>query len=315
MEKLFKNLKQALFLVFDLLLTLASLLLLVTSFLAVCMRAQNKFLSFGIVQSRSMENSGLYVGDVVFARREESYRKGDVIVFYRLPSLYGFPVEEVHIGNAPIWIHEIVDEATDELGRRTYLTKGSSNAADDGAYVPEDFILGKAKRLPTLVSRVMNYLSTAKGVWLLVVLPAAVLLVYLVWDFVLQILTYPKTPPEEEIDADLYLSGISPSRNAVSDGIPNGIPNGISAEIPGAGLMFPQATESAAKYNGEARFLGFVTKPYEIVANDGRRIRLCDSLYAVLEIGGVQRTVPAVFLPPPAQNTLPKDIVGTGGGQ
>lgn len=38
-------------------------------------------LRFGVIRSKSMEASELYVGDVVFVNREDQYDVGDVIVF------------------------------------------------------------------------------------------------------------------------------------------------------------------------------------------------------------------------------------------
>lgn len=112
-----------------------------------------------------MQSSGLNKGDVVAVRPQDGYRAGDIIVFYRAPERYGEAYDPSI--RAEIWIHEIIDVRTDSLGRQTYLTKGSSNAADDGFYVPQDFVLGTAARLPGALSAFFGLLPPPRGsgVW------------------------------------------------------------------------------------------------------------------------------------------------------
>lgn len=114
----------------DVIFTLVLLLSLFAAVTALGFRAGGRFMGLGIVQSGSMQNSGLNKGDVVAVRPQDEYRAGDIIVFYRAPERYGEAYDPSI--RAEIWIHEIIDVRTDSLGRQTYLTKGSSNAADDG---------------------------------------------------------------------------------------------------------------------------------------------------------------------------------------
>lgn len=179
----------------DVIFTLVLLLSLFAAVTALGFRAGGRFMGLGIVQSGSMQNSGLNKGDVVAVRPQDEYRAGDIIVFYRAPERYGEAYDPSI--RAEIWIHEIIDVRTDSLGRQTYLTKGSSNAADDGFYVPQDFVLGTAARLPGALSAFFRFTASAAGIWCLVIVPCAILLVYLAWDLVM-LLTQKREVPEGE---------------------------------------------------------------------------------------------------------------------
>ncbi len=148
-------------------------------------RVSGRFTGYGTVQSGSMTASGLNIGDVVRVRPQDGYSVGDVIVFYRAPESYDEPFDEDKTEGCEIWIHEVIDVRKDNLGRSVYLTKGSSNPTDDGVYVPQDFVLGKAKKLsPTLVSFI-NFVCSVRGIIVLVEIPCGISLVYLVWDLVM----------------------------------------------------------------------------------------------------------------------------------
>ena len=71
---------------------LFALVLLFSLFMTVSTLAQRENgvagLRFGVIRSKSMEASELYVGDVVFVNREDQYDVGDVIVFYRLSLIH-----------------------------------------------------------------------------------------------------------------------------------------------------------------------------------------------------------------------------------
>lgn len=151
---------------------------------------------FGVVRSPSMEASGIEVGDVVYIQREDAYDVGDTIVFWRAPSAYGKPFDASAVSGSQVWVHDVIAVSTDALGRSTYLTKGTSNATDDGFYVPQDFVLGGARPLPSFLSDFMAYASTRQGIIVLVNIPCAILLVYLVWDLIMAI-TSPKDPPKQ----------------------------------------------------------------------------------------------------------------------
>ena len=140
--------------------------------------------SVGVVQSPSMEASGIYAGDFMFIKHKKAYVKGDIIAFYRAPSLYGERAENADLTGAQVWVHEIIDVKTDALGRQTYLTKGSSNLFDDGAYVPEDFVLGRARKMPGFISSFLGFACTRTGIILLVIVPCGLLLLYLTFILV-----------------------------------------------------------------------------------------------------------------------------------
>ena len=69
-------------------------------------------------------------------------------------------------------------------GREAYLTKGSSNLFDDSAYVPIDFVLGKAEKMPGFISRFLGFACSRQGLILLVVVPCGILLFYLAFELV-----------------------------------------------------------------------------------------------------------------------------------
>lgn len=170
----------------DVFFTLVLLVSVLAAIAALGFRGGPSAVRFGTILSPSMAASGYDVGDVVYVDREDGYDRGDVIVFYRADeATYARPFD----GKArTIWVHEIIDVRTDETGRRAYLTKGSSNADDDGRYVPEDFVLGRAVRLPGWLSALLGFASTARGILCLVVVPCAVMLVLLTRELVLILL-------------------------------------------------------------------------------------------------------------------------------
>jgi len=180
-----KRLLRVLRIIIDSVITLALLASLTVAIIITVYRVNGGFTGFGTIQSGSMTASGLNIGDVVSVKPRDEYAKGDVIVFYRAPESYGAPLDEDETKNYEIWIHEVIDVRTDELGRNAYLTKGSSNATDDGAYVPQDFVLGKATKMNETVITLINFICSVRGIILLVEIPCGVTLVYLVWDLVM----------------------------------------------------------------------------------------------------------------------------------
>lgn len=143
---------------------------------------------FGIVQSDSMTADGLCVGDAVCIARDGAYEVGDIIAFYRALADYGSGAESADLQNCSVWVHKVIDVRTLEDGRRAYLTKGSSNRYHDGVYVPEDFVLGRAHALPHWMSEFIGFISSLKGIILLILVPCAIMLVLLVRELVLLLL-------------------------------------------------------------------------------------------------------------------------------
>lgn len=179
----------------DALFTLVFLAALFATAVLLILRGNGSFCGMGVVRSGSMQASGLYPGDAVVSVPQSGYAAGDIILFYRAPSDYGQPFDGSNAGGYPVWIHEIIAETRLEDGRAAYLTKGSSNAFDDGFYVPQDFVLGKAVKLPPTLSAAVAFLSSATGILLLVVLPCAVMLVYLTWELTMLLTQSEKTEP------------------------------------------------------------------------------------------------------------------------
>lgn len=134
--------------------------------------------SFGIVQSNSMLASGILKGDVMTIKKQDEYQVGDIIAFIRAPQLYDKLASEVDTQEAKIWVHEIIKIKTDKFGRQTYLTKGSSNNIHDRAYVPQDFVVGKASKLPKMFNNFMRFISSRKGIICLVIIPCGLILMY-----------------------------------------------------------------------------------------------------------------------------------------
>lgn len=182
-----KRLQRTLGIILDVVIMLALVTSLTVAIIVFVRRNDDGFVGYGTVQSGSMEASGLYIGDVVKVTPQESYGKGDIIVFYRAPQHYDQPYDSKLHGEYEIWIHEVIDVKVDSLGRNAYLTKGSSNATDDGYYVPQDYVLGKGKKLSSTAISVISFITSVKGIILLVEVPCGLVLVYLVWDLVMML--------------------------------------------------------------------------------------------------------------------------------
>ncbi len=193
MEALTKTkLKKVLGIILDVVITAALITAVAAAVLVTVRRAGNGFAGYGTVQSESMKASGLNVGDIVKVNPQDGYSVGDVIVFYRAPEYYGEPYDEASVKTYQIWIHEVIDTRTDSLGRTTYLTKGTSNATDDGAYVPQDFVLGKATKLSDSTIAFINFVCSTTGIILLVEVPCGLVLIYLIWDLAMYLIKNKK---------------------------------------------------------------------------------------------------------------------------
>ncbi len=193
MEALTKTkLKKVFGIILDVVITAALITAVAAAVLVTVRRAGNGFAGYGTVQSESMKASGLNVGDIVKVNPQEGYSVGDVIVFYRAPEYYGEPYDEASVKTYQIWIHEVIDTRTDSLGRTTYLTKGTSNATDDGAYVPQDFVLGKATKLSDSTIAFINFVCSTAGIILLVEVPCGLVLIYLIWDLAMYLIKNKK---------------------------------------------------------------------------------------------------------------------------
>lgn len=155
---------------------------------------------FGVVQSGSMQASGLEIGDLVFVdKKDKEYAVGDIVVFFYAPFDYHQSAKEADLKIASVWVHQVIDVKEDEIGRKTYLTKGTSNKYDDGFYVPEDFVLGEAVPLPDFVGTLFRFLYTPLGITLTIILPSGTLFILFTIEFVrLFIEMYKEIDREED---------------------------------------------------------------------------------------------------------------------
>ncbi len=188
----------------DALFALVLALTVMASVIVFMNRGQVGFGSLGIIQSPSMVSGGYAVGDVVFAKKGEDYAVGDVIVFYRAPDLYYSRFEELEEGDllgCPVWIHQVIEVKTDELGRKAYLTKGTNNSHDDIFFVPHDFVWGKAQKTPATFGSIVRFVYSVRGIIATVIVPCAIMLVYLTWDLImlLTVETVEKAEKDGEI--------------------------------------------------------------------------------------------------------------------
>ena len=170
---------------------------LVAAVLAVSLSHSGNFFRLGVIKSGSMKASGMEIGDVVSISSQQDYQLGDVIVFYRAPELYGQNADELDLSDKQVWVHQVIKIKLDQNGNKTYLTQGTSNAFHDGYYVPQEFVLGKATLLSPFLNNVLKFSLSKLGIYLLVVLPCAIMLVYLVWDLVMML---TEKPDEKEDD-------------------------------------------------------------------------------------------------------------------
>lgn len=196
---------------------LFAFVLLFSIFMALSALAQREGGAFGlrlgVVRSKSMEASNLHVGDVVFVNREDDYDVGDIIVFYRAVSQYKKEFSSEEVRDCPIWVHQVVAVSSDEDGRKTYLTKGSSNLFDDGCFVPQDFVIGKAEPLPAFLNKAMGFVRSREGIISLVICPCAAMTIYLVWELVV-LLTTRET--EAENTGTVKITEASPPARDIS---------------------------------------------------------------------------------------------------
>ncbi len=170
----------------------------------------------GIIQSKSMEASELYIGDVVTINKKEEYQIGDIIAFYRDVANYGKNIDDLDMSNKAIWIHEIIDIKVDEFGNYSYLTKGTSNPNDDTFYVPYDFVLGVGKPLNPVLNDIISFVVSRIGIICLIIIPCIIMLIYLSWELVMLLTEEPEEKRKHVVISNYnrmnkaYISNIKP---------------------------------------------------------------------------------------------------------
>lgn len=179
--------------ILDLIFALILLFSIVMTIIALSSHKSLLGYRFGIVESSSMANSGLEIGDIVFLEKHNSYKAGDIIAFYRAPNLYqSSNYKEEDLDNYPIWIHEVIDIKKDESGKEYYLTKGTSNISDDTYYVPYDFVIGYGHILPPVINKAISFIISVTGIICLIIVPCIIMLIYLTWELIMVITSEPE---------------------------------------------------------------------------------------------------------------------------
>lgn len=117
-----------------------------------------------IVQSGSMEPE-IMTGDLIINRTAEmdEIEVGDVISYYE---------------GRYIITHRVVEETTDESGKKGFICQGDANNTADETVVTEENLAGiYLRRIPGL-GDVAMFMQTTKGLVVCVICPAALLLFY-----------------------------------------------------------------------------------------------------------------------------------------
>ena len=178
--------------ILDLLFLIVLIFSIVCAIITLSTHANILGVRLGIIQSKSMEVSEMYVGDIVSIKKEDSYQIGDIIAFYRDISNYDKDIKDLDMSKKPIWIHEIIDIKIDEAGNYSYLTKGTSNQNDDSFYVPYDFVLGVGKVLSPTLNSIIGFVVSRIGIICLIIIPCIIMLIYLTWELIMILTEEPE---------------------------------------------------------------------------------------------------------------------------
>lgn len=114
-----------------------------------------------VVQSGSMEPA-IPTGSVIFIKSSDSYKEGDIITFHRR-------------GRETPTTHRIVEVHDDDNDGSIFLTKGDANPIKDIEPVTEDSILGLVSFHIPFLGYVINFAREPIGLFLLVIVPAAII--------------------------------------------------------------------------------------------------------------------------------------------
>jgi len=116
------------------------------------------------VMSGSMQPT-IPVGAVVVVKPQSSYNIGDIITFKPV----GAKTKSETVTHRIKDIKIINDQ-------NTYVTKGDANSVDDQNLVREDDIIGKELFSVALVGYVLGYVKTLPGLFILIVIPAVIII-------------------------------------------------------------------------------------------------------------------------------------------
>lgn len=164
------------------------------------------------ISSKSMENSGFNVGEIVIIQKAkpEAIEKGDYICYYKyatksvvsartldeavtthttnkgagfsFASLFGVPTttEKKAAANQSVLIfHEVVDVRVDENGHRWFQTKGTSNYSEDSYYISQDVVVGVHHNNAGVILNAMSWLYQNNLYALVILIPVLIVCVVL----------------------------------------------------------------------------------------------------------------------------------------
>jgi signal peptidase len=143
---------------------IATFLLLVAFFIVIFIIGSKinligQFHSF-VVLSGSMEPT-IFIGDIVITKKQDDYRKNDVITFYG--------------PEGRIVTHRIV-EIKENKDHRTFFTKGDANRSEDDAQIQQEQIIGKVIFVIPKLGYAANFIQTPLGLIILVFIPSSLLI-------------------------------------------------------------------------------------------------------------------------------------------
>ena len=138
------------------------------------------------VTSGSMEKAGFSVNDKIVVKKQESknYKVGDYIAFFDYADPNCSYYNQVTQSNIPRKIadtkkmvfHEIISIFEDENHNLWFRTKGTNNNHTDLNLIYQDYVIGEYVQGSKALTPVFNYITSYRGVLILIVLPCSLIL-------------------------------------------------------------------------------------------------------------------------------------------
>ncbi|MEG1499992.1 MAG: hypothetical protein RR400_02890 [Clostridia bacterium] len=138
------------------------------------------------ITSGSMVKAGFDIGETAFIKRENpsGYQIGDHIAFFdyvdpnvtspELGTLANKPSKTA--GTSRIVFHTIVKIVTDANGDLWFYTKGSDNANVDTNAIHQNYLIGRYVEISPSLMSFINFIISAQGAVILIVIPCGFLL-------------------------------------------------------------------------------------------------------------------------------------------
>ena len=160
------------------------------------------------VLSGSMRAAGFEINDSVFLqgfdvtelRPKNEEFEGDIIAFYYYKDIEGVDgaveitdfdilpeptsqtpttsdktMQDAIENKKPVYFHRIIGVYMAEDGTYFFKTQGDSNNSADAFLIKEDFIVGKYLPVPTFITDSLAYVTTTRGIFIVVVIPLSIL--------------------------------------------------------------------------------------------------------------------------------------------